>query len=165
MIEVRTLSYLLHPPQLDGIGLDVALRAYLEGFSKRTGITVDAEFPAEDVRMSNPVELVVFRVIQEALTNVWRHSGSETARIRLVHDTSAGKRKLTLTIEDFGKGIPLEIQDSTIAWAKGYNAIGLGLAGMRERLHQVGGSLEIQSTTGNTLIRATVPMSAPTSAQ
>ena len=79
--EIRTISYLLHPPLLDGIGLDMAVRIYLEGFSKRTGIKVELDLPEDTERMPVAVELVLFRVIQEALTNVWRHSGSAGAMI------------------------------------------------------------------------------------
>jgi signal transduction histidine kinase len=101
MVEIRTISYLLHPPLLDGIGLEMALRTYLEGFSKRTGIRVQLDVP-EDTgrRMPSPVELVLFRVIQEALTNVWRHSGSQTARIALAQQPSVDGNQVTLSIED-----------------------------------------------------------------
>ena len=106
MGEIRTVSYLLHPPLLDGIGLDMALRVYLEGFSKRTGINVELDLPEDAERLSAAVELVLFRVIQEALTNVWRHSGSATARIQLAQEASDAGDQVTLSIEDFGKGIP-----------------------------------------------------------
>ena len=156
MVEIRTVSYLLHPPLLDGIGLDIALRAYLDGFSKRTGIKVDLNMPADTGRMSAAVELVLFRVIQEALTNVWRHSGSETARVDLKHTNSAAGREVTLSIEDYGVGIPNNIRAAALSSAKQDSSIGVGLVGMRERLHQVGGSLKIDSTKGNTIIRAVV---------
>jgi signal transduction histidine kinase len=162
MVEVRTLSYLLHPPLLDGMGLDIALNAYIDGFSKRTGITVDLEMPPDQGAISASVEVVLFRVIQEALTNVWRHSGSTTAQIRLIPDPSDVGRRLTLSIEDFGKGIPGDIRDSTLLPTKGRATMGLGLAGMRERLHQIGGILEIDSTAGSTVIRAIVPMNTTT---
>jgi signal transduction histidine kinase len=158
MVEIRTLSYLLHPPLLDGIGLEMALRTYLEGFSKRTGIRVELDFPQETGRMPAAVELVLFRVIQEALTNVWRHSGSAIARIKLAQESSGGEDHVTLSIEDFGKGIPRNVRMSTLAGTKTRHdtSMGLGLVGMRERLHQIGGSLEIDSGKGSTVIRAIV---------
>ena len=158
MVEIRTVSYLLHPPLLDGIGLDIALRTYLRGFSQRTGIDVDLDLPEETRRMPASVELVLFRVIQEALTNVWRHSGSATARIRLVQQPSSAGDHVTLSIKDFGKGIPGDIRLSTLSGAKSQQnpSTGLGLVGMRERLHQVGGSLEIESASGGTTIRAII---------
>ena len=164
MIEIRTVSYLLHPPLLDGIGLDIALRTYLNGFSQRTGIKVDLDLPPEIKRMSSSVELVLFRVIQEALTNVWRHSGSTTAQIRLVQQISAAGDRVTLSIEDFGKGMPNNIRVSTLSKARPQQSpsTGLGLVGMRERLHQVGGSLEIDSASGGTIIRAIVRMASGT---
>jgi signal transduction histidine kinase len=161
MVEIRTLSYLLHPPLLDGIGLEMALRTFLEGFSKRTGIKVELDVPEDTARMPSAVELVLFRVIQEALTNVWRHSGSATARIALAQQPSVDGDQVTLSIEDFGKGIPRNVRMSTLAGTKARHDIsmGLGLVGMRERLYQIGGSLEIDSTTGKTVIRAIVRLS------
>jgi signal transduction histidine kinase len=161
MVEIRTISYLLHPPLLDGIGLEMALRTYLEGFSKRTGINVELDVPEDTARMPSAVELVLFRVIQEALTNVWRHSGSATARIELTQQPSSYGNQVMLSIEDFGKGIPRSIRMSTLSRTKTrHNAsVGLGLVGMRERLHQIGGSLEIDSTSGKTTIRAIVKLS------
>jgi signal transduction histidine kinase len=161
MIEIRTISYLLHPPLLDGIGLEMAVRTFLEGFSKRTGIQVELELPQDTGRLPSAVELVLFRVIQEALTNVWRHSGSRTARIELAQEASPEGDRVTLSIEDFGKGIPRSVRMSTLAGTKiKYNtSMGLGLVGMRERLHQIGGSLEIDSNKGKTVIRAIVRLS------
>ncbi len=158
--EIRTVSYLLHPPLLDGGGLGMALRSYLHGFSERTGINVDLSVSPNLGRMASEVELVLFRVIQEALTNIWRHSGSRTARIELVRDVS-NPRQITLSIEDEGKGIPTSIRRSTLSRSNGRHkpSSGLGLIGMRERLHQIGGSLEIDSVRGRTVIRAVVTLS------
>jgi integral membrane sensor domain MASE1/anti-sigma regulatory factor (Ser/Thr protein kinase) len=160
MVEIRTVSYLLHPPLLDGIGLDMALRTFLQGFSKRTGIDVELDLPQEIGRMPSPVELVLFRVIQEALTNVWRHSGSKTARIELIQQDTSEGQLVTLSIEDFGRGIPRNVRVSTLSRAKALHSVstGLGLIGMRERLHQIGGSLEIESSSGGTVIRAIVTL-------
>ena len=161
MVEIRTISYLLHPPLLDGIGLEMAIRTYLEGFSKRTGIKVEIDMPQDTGRMPSAVELVLFRVIQEALTNVWRHSGSATARIELAQNPSTDGDQVMLSIEDFGKGIPRSVRMSTLAGTKikHNTSMGLGLVGMRERLHQIGGSLDINSSKGRTVIRAIVRLS------
>ena len=159
MVEIRTVSYLLHPPLLDRIGLDMALRAYLDGFSKRTGIKVELSLPPDTGRMSPSVELVLFRVIQESLTNVWRHSGSSTARIELAQQAAGNGQRVTLSIEDSGKGIPSNIRRSALSSTKHDAPMGLGLVSMRERLHQIGGSLEIDSIRGRTIIRAVVELS------
>ena len=157
--EVRTVSYLLHPPILEGSGLGMALESYLQGFSKRTGIHVDFELSPNFGRVSANVELVLFRVIQEGLTNIWRHSGSSRATIQLARQASNGQSQITLIIEDAGKGIPPEIRRSILSTGNDRQptSSGLGLIGMRERLHQVGGRLEIESATGKTVIRAVVP--------
>jgi signal transduction histidine kinase len=160
MIEIRTLSYLLHPTLLDRMGLDIALRAYLDGFSRRTGIQVDLQLPADSTALPRAVELVLFRVIQESLSNVWRHSGSQTARVQLAHEPSPEGRRMTLSIEDFGKGIPSHIRESTLSGHCHNLPVGLGLVGMRERLQQIGGKLEIDSTMGSTVIRAIVNVAA-----
>jgi signal transduction histidine kinase len=161
MVEIRTVSYLLHPPMLDGIGFDIALRAYVGGFSKRTGINVELSLPQTTGRMPSSVELVLFRIVQEALTNVWRHSGSATARIQLSQIAMNGDRQVTLSIEDFGKGIPNRIRASTLSSSRRPIAVGLGLVGMSERLHQIGGALEIDSASGKTIIRAIVKLNSP----
>ena len=157
IMEIRTATYLLHPPLLDRLGLSLALRAYVDGFSKRTGIVVELDLSPDIPPMSSSIELALFRVIQEALTNVWRHSGSSTARIRLAQPSAAAQQVL-LSIEDFGKGIPNDIRVSTLSSTKTRNHVteGLGLASMRERLNQIGGCLEIDSVRGKTVIRATV---------
>jgi signal transduction histidine kinase len=158
--EIRTLSYLLHPPVLEGDGLSMALQSYLEGFSKRTGIHVDMELSANPGSMHSDVELVLFRVIQEALTNIWRHSGSKTARIRFMRQIRANRPQISLSIEDSGIGIPDDIRKSTMSRSniRQQTPSGLGLIGMRERLHQVGGQLEIYSEPGKTVILAIVPL-------
>jgi signal transduction histidine kinase len=157
--EIRTISYLLHPPLLDEGGLTVALASYLDGFSKRTGINVDLSLSSNLGRMASEVELVLFRVIQEALTNIWRHSGSRTARIELMRYIADNRPQIRLSIEDEGKGIPNVIRLSTLSKTNSEQAPpGLGLIGMRERLHQIGGRLEIDSAGGKTVIRAVVSL-------
>ena len=162
--EIRTVSYLLHPPLLDAGGLSMALRTYLDGFSKRTAIKVDLELSPNLGRLSSDVELVLFRVVQEALTNIWRHSGSSTARVQLLREVSDSGGQVKLSIEDAGKGIPSNVRLSTLSKinSKQQTPSGLGLIGMRERLHQIGGRLEIDSTAGKTVIRAIVTLNQET---
>jgi signal transduction histidine kinase len=148
--ELRTISYLLHPPILDDLGLDGALPWYAAGFSSRSGIqvTVDVQ-PGED-RLPRELELTLFRVVQEGLTNVHRHSGSLTVDVKVVRDAQG----VTLQISDHGHGMPHEIVELI---QNGRAVIGVGIAGMRERIRQLGGRLEIESDKRGTLIRATLP--------
>jgi signal transduction histidine kinase len=157
--EIRTVSYLLHPPLLDEAGLVLAVRNYVEGYSKRSGVVVDLDLPSDLERMSPEAELALFRVVQEALTNVSRHSGSATARIRVAQKSVGGKAAVVLTVEDAGKGIAhlIGIPRRRVG-ARGSADTGVGLASMRERLQQVGGRLDIQSAVGQTVVTATVPV-------
>jgi signal transduction histidine kinase len=159
--EIRTVSYLLHPPLLDEAGLVLAVRNFVEGFSKRSGIVVDLDLPSDLKRMSAETELVLFRVVQEALTNVSRHSGSATALIRIAQENVAGRATVVLTVEDAGSGIPhlLGVRRRPVGTRPG-TATGVGLASMRERLQQVGGRLDIKSAVGRTIIMATAPAEA-----
>ena len=151
MSGVRTLSYLLHPPFLDENGLLSALRWYAKGFADRSGITVDLDLPATFGRLPQDVETALFRVVQEALINTHRHAQSATASIRL----TAAADLLTLEIEDRGRGMSPEVLSSVTT---GGGAPGVGIAGMRERLEQLGGRLNIESSDRGTTIRATVPL-------
>jgi signal transduction histidine kinase len=153
--EIRTVSYLLHPPLLDEAGLVLAVRNFVEGFSKRSGIVVDLDLPPDLERMSDETELALFRVVQEGLTNVSRHSGSATAGIRIAQERRSGGPAVVLTVEDAGSGIP-----HLIGLRSQSGGPGVGLASMRERLQQVGGSLDIESAVGRTVITATVPVAA-----
>lgn len=147
--EIRTLSYLLHPPLLDEAGLRSALQWYVEGFSNRSGIVVDLELPTDSKRIPRALELVLFRIVQESLTNIHRHSGSLTARIRLV----LSARSVEVEIADQGKGIPMEKrQDMTAA------QLGVGVRGMEERVRQFGGTLHIESSSAGTIVTATIPL-------
>lgn len=147
--EIRTLSYLLHPPLLDEAGLRSALQWYVEGFSNRSGIVVDLELPTDSKRIPRALELVLFRIVQESLTNIHRHSGSLTARIRLV----LSARSVEVEIADQGKGIPMEKrQDMTAA------QLGVGVRGMEERARQFGGTLHIESSSAGTIVTATIPL-------
>jgi signal transduction histidine kinase len=163
MADIRTVSYLLHPPFLSGVGLDSALRSYLDGFTKRSGLHVELNVPPDFERMPSSIELALFRVVQEALANVWRHSGSDTAQIHLQQWGSSNERGVILSIEDFGKGIPEDVRQATLSTktTKYPAETGLGLLSMRERLHQIGGALEIHSKLGHTVIRAIVKSIPP----
>jgi PAS domain S-box-containing protein len=146
--EIRTISHLLHPPLLEIAGLESALRWYVDGFSERSKIKVNLELPANFERLPNDTELAIFRVIQECLTNIHRHSDSDTAAI---HIRQQGSR-LILKVSDKGKGIPLEKQLELA----GSHRSGVGFRGMRERLRQLGGTLEMQSDEAGTVVIATL---------
>jgi signal transduction histidine kinase len=154
--EVRTVSYLLHPPLLDEVGLGPALRCYVDGYSERSGLAVDLDVAPNVNRLPPDTELAVFRIVQEALTNVSRHSRSPTARIRLARETASDGSNIVLTIEDAGRGMPA-ISNARALIGRKLGARGVGLASMRERLHQLGGSLEIESAVGRTVVRAIIP--------
>jgi PAS domain S-box-containing protein len=150
--EVRTISYLLYPPMLEEMGLASAIPWYLDGFSSRSGIRVTLQIPADFERLSRDAELVLFRVLQESLTNIQRHSGSRTAEISI---TSANKMAM-LQVTDHGKGIPVAtLEQGSQDWM---GSLGVGLRGMSERLRQLGGTLDISSGDTGTVIRASVPL-------
>lgn len=151
MSGVRTLSYLLHPPFLDENGLLSALRWYAKGFADRSGIAVDLDLPATFGRLPQDVETALFRVVQESLINTHRHAQSASASIRL----TAAADLLTLEIEDRGRGMSPDVLSSVTIRG---GAPGVGIAGMRERLEQLGGRLNIESSDRGTTIRATVPL-------
>ncbi len=146
--EIRTISHLLHPPLLDLAGLSSALRWYVDGFSERSSIKVELEIPADLGRLPADMEIAIFRIVQECLTNIHRHSGSATAKIRL----SLEGDRLIVQVRDHGKGISPEKQQELMESGRG----GVGFGGMRERLRQLGGTLEIQSPEKGTLICATL---------
>jgi PAS domain S-box-containing protein len=152
--EIRTLSHLLHPPLLEIAGLASSLRWYVDGFSERSKIKVDLDIAADFARLPDDVELAIFRIVQECLTNIHRHSGSESASIRIQQED----RRLTIDVRDSGKGIPQEKQRELLESSRA----GVGFAGMQERVRQFGGTLEVQSDSGGTCIGATinVPKSA-----
>jgi two-component system NarL family sensor kinase len=147
--EIRTLSYLLHPPLLDELGLMSALRSYTTGFTQRSGIQV--ELKTDDIgRLPRDIEITLFRIVQEALTNVHRHSGSQRAEIRVIRDP----REVHLHVSDDGRGVPPEKLDLISEGA----SVGVGIAGMRERARQLGGHLKVGSSTGGTTITAILPL-------
>ena len=154
------MSYLLHPPLLDEAGLGLALRSYVEGFSARSGIDVDVEVPDSLERLPNDVELVLFRVAQEALTNVSRHSESKIAHIRLAREPSLDGANIVMTIENGQPSAARPSQVRSLLDGPLKPSRGVGLASMRERLGQIGGHLDVLSAGGATLVRATIPLLA-----
>jgi len=150
--EVRIVSYLLYPPMLEEMGLKSAIPWYLDGFSARSGIKTSFEVETDFGRLPRESELALFRVLQESLTNVHRHSGSQVAHIRLL----MRQRMCALEIEDKGKGIsPHLLEQSGQDWI---GALGVGLRGMNERLRQLGGKLELSSSENGTTVVASVPI-------
>jgi PAS domain S-box-containing protein len=152
--EVRTISYLLHPPMLEEMGLSTAIPWYLDGFAKRSGIHTTLEtIPPEFGRLPRDIELAIFRVLQESLTNVHRHSESPTAHVRMAIQDGI----VSLEVRDDGIGIPADILEiSTDAPGK----LGVGLQGMNERMRQLGGTLELLSNGKGTTVRAEIPLRA-----
>jgi len=151
--EVRTLSQLLHPPLLDEAGLISATRWVVDGFSERAKIEVDLKIAPELGRLPQPIELALFRVIQESLSNIHRHSGANKAHIKLARNHGA----ISLEIRDNGKGMPPEVFSDS---PHRKQIVGVGILGMRERLAQLDGTLEIESNKNGTTVKVVVPVAA-----
>jgi PAS domain S-box-containing protein len=151
--EIRTLSYLLHPPLLDERGLAAAVRWFADGFSQRSGVQVTLEVPPDLQRLPEEIEMALFRIVQEGLTNIHRHSGSSTARIRLVVD----RDHVQLKVQDAGRGLSGPRVDDNVA------ALGVGITGMRERVKQLGGQMEMETGARGTTVRVIVPLAGPMS--
>jgi PAS domain S-box-containing protein len=148
--DVRTLSYVLHPPALDQAGLGDAIRDYVDGFTKRSGIQMELELSPHLGRMERDVELALFRVVQESLTNIQRHSGSQRAMIRIHRNSN-----LTLEISDLGRGLSASVQSGK---EEPRFEVGVGIPSMQERVKLIGGRLEIDSTSHGTTVRVTIPL-------
>jgi signal transduction histidine kinase len=148
--EIRTISYLLHPPLLDELGLAAAIRNYVEGFSKRSGVQVTFDTPHGLERFPAEVELTLFRIVQESLGNIHRHADASNARICLACDAE----QVMLEVSDPGRGMSGE---TIRAIEAGRGSTGVGIAGMRERLRLLGGRLEIESGGQGTTVRAIIP--------
>jgi len=148
--EIRTLSHLLHPPLLDEVGLISALKEYVNGFGERSNIRVSLDLPSDLERLPRDVELSIFRIVQECLTNVHRHSSSATASVQLLHKPG----EIQLQVSDQGRGINREIQDK---FREGKSS-GVGLRGMRERIRQLGGRMQIQSSGNGTSVIVILPI-------
>jgi len=149
--EIRTLSYILHPPLLDECGLASAVHWYAEGFQKRSAIKLEVEVDGDLPRLPSDAETTLFRVVQESLTNVHRYSGSPAAKIRILKESG----EVRLEIIDYGHGI----KSGTVrAKLDGQAPLGVGIPGMRERLHQLGGELNVDFGTSGTRVVATLPI-------
>jgi PAS domain S-box-containing protein len=153
--ELRTISHLLHPPLLDEVGLASGLRSYLDGFTERSKITIDLDIPDNLGRLPQELETAVFRVVQECLTNIHRHSESSYARVRISRSDS----QIRLEVQDSGKGIPTEKREAMDLGG----TPGVGIRGMRERVRQLGGAFEIHSNDQGTLVVARLPVTRESS--
>ncbi|HKV04164.1 MAG TPA: chemotaxis protein CheB [Candidatus Acidoferrales bacterium] len=149
--EIRTISYLLHPPLLEEAGLASALCWFIDGFGKRSEIRVKLSLPPRLPRLAGDLELALFRVAQEALTNVHHHSGSTSARVAL----AIASGEVILEVSDRGKGLPPDVWKPDVGISEG---AGVGIASMRERVRQLGGKLEIRSSARGTGIKAILPV-------
>ena len=146
MREIRVISHLLHPPLLDEIGLQAVVPWYLNSFSERSGIQIDLDMPADIAKLPDQVELAVFRVLQECLTNVHRHSGSKVARVKILPEGAS----VILEVGDRGHGVTSQNGSDPV--------MGVGITGMRERVRELGGQFEISSTPEGTTVRAVLPV-------
>lgn len=147
--EVRTTSYLLHPPLLDESGIPAALKLYVDGLMQRTPLKIKLNISDNFGRLTNEIELAMFRMVQESLTNVLRHSGSDVAEIRITRNSD----RVTVEIEDHGKGI----SDEKLA-ALNESAPGVGIRGMRERARHLNGEMKVHSTSSGTTVSITLPI-------
>jgi two-component system NarL family sensor kinase len=152
--EIRTTSYLLHPPLLDEAGFTSAAQWYVEGYGKRSKINVRMDFAPELERMPDTIEIALFRVLQESLTNVHRHSGASEVDVIFRREA----RAVVLEVRDYGCGLPTELLNQ--AGGTVVRGSGVGLAGMRERLNELKGEVEIEEAHPGTRVRATVPLVA-----
>ena len=149
--EIRTTSFLLHPPLLDEVGFTSAARCYVEGLAQRSGLMVKMELAPEIERVPRAVEIALFRVLQEALTNVHRHSGASQVDIRFFGEAGF----VVLEVRDYGRGIPIDLLGKL---GNPVRHPGVGLAGIRERLSELKGRLEIQPADPGTRLLAIVPL-------
>jgi PAS domain S-box-containing protein len=145
MREIRVISHLLHPPLLDEIGLQAVVPWYLNSFSERSGIQIDLDMPSDIAKLPDQVELAVFRVLQECLTNVHRHSGSKVAKVKILPEETS----VTLEVFDRGRGMSSQNGSEPV--------MGVGITGMRERVRELGGHFEINSDAEGTAVRAVLP--------
>jgi signal transduction histidine kinase len=151
--EIRTISYLLHPPLLDETGVRSAISWYVQGFAERSGIRVDLEIPENLGRLPGDTETALFRVVQQSLANIHRHSGSEVARILV----GLNAERVTVEICDEGRGIPAETLEG---FHSGTRLAGVGMAGMRERIRDLGGEFDIRSGDKGTTVEVSLPIAA-----
>jgi signal transduction histidine kinase len=149
--EIRTLSHLLHPPLLEELGLASAIQTYADGFSERSGIAVHLDVPKDLGRHSPELETAIFRIVQEGLTNIYRHSGGTQCWIAMRLEGGA----LQLDLRDDGTGLRMETLEDL---ERGAPAFGVGLSGMRERARQLRGHLDIESTRSGCIVRSVFPV-------
>jgi two-component system sensor histidine kinase UhpB len=148
--ELRTVTCLLHPPLLEKVGLATALQSYAQGFNQRTGIQIEMKIPPDFGRLNSELEVTLFRIVQEGLANVHKHSGSQLAVVRLERDP----REVRLVLQDWGHGLPKALCNQ----AEGFVRFGIGIAGMRERAEQFGGRLELTSNDIGARLTVTLPL-------
>jgi two-component system, NarL family, sensor kinase len=151
--EIRTTSFLLHPPMLDEVGFHSAAQWYVEGFAERSGLKVRMDFAPEVDRLPDTIETALFRVLQESLTNVHRHSGTSEVDVHFRQEAQI----VTLEVRDYGRGIPKSLLNRLGNPAR---HSGVGLVGMRERLNELNGGFEIEAADPGTRLRAIVPLFA-----
>ncbi|HKV27139.1 MAG TPA: response regulator [Candidatus Acidoferrales bacterium] len=150
--QVRSISHLLHPPLLDEVGLRAALKWYLDGFTKRSGIETDLDVqPSSFPRIAPELETAVFRIVQEALTNVFRHSGARKGWVAILKQ----ENRIAVTIRDDGKGI----SDQVVEFRP--ESIGIGIGGMRQRVKEFGGELHIRNSNPGTIVEVVIPIKSP----
>ena len=147
--ELRTLSYLLHPPLLDECGLNVAIQHYVTGINQRSGLHVQVEIVEQLPRLSEEAELAIFRIVQAGLTNVHLHSGANQAKVKIKRNPEG----IVVEVSDKGQGIP----DGVLNHSSRIKTVGVGITGMRERVMQLDGRLEIKSSRNGTTVKATIP--------
>ena len=150
--QVRSISHLLHPPLLDEVGLRAAVKWYLEGFTKRSGIETDLDVqPSSFPRIAPELETAVFRIVQEALTNVFRHSGARKGWVRILKQDS----QVVVTVRDDGKGISDHVAEFRP------DSIGIGIGGMRQRVKEFGGELQLRNSSPGTIVEVVIPIKLP----
>lgn len=150
--QVRSISHLLHPPLLDEVGLRAALKWYLEGFTKRSGIETDLDVqPSSFPRMASELETAVFRIVQEALTNVFRHSGARRGWVTILEQD----RQVVVTVRDDGNGISERVAEFRP------DSIGIGISGMRQRIKEFGGELHLRNSNPGTIVEVVIPIKLP----
>jgi signal transduction histidine kinase len=153
--EIRTISYLLHPPLLDEMGLASALSWYSDGFTERSGILVELDISKGFGRLSTETETAMFRIVQQSLANIYRHSGSHVARIKIRRNA----KEITMMICDEGCGIAADVLKE---FYLGTRLVGVGIAGMRERTQVMKGRFRISSASGGTTIEISLPLAENT---
>jgi PAS domain S-box-containing protein len=151
LVETRTVSHLLHPPLLDEAGLPSAIQWYAEGFSKRSGIQVDLDLQLDLARLPSEVEITLFRVLQESLTNIHRHSGASKASVGVFLEDG----HVRMQIADSGCGIP---EERLLQWREMHAPLGVGMAGMLERTREMGGGFDVQSDKNGTTVTVDIPV-------